>query len=102
MANRANRQNVIFVIEKIENPIITDSETKFLRPFSRFADAGNGSCSKARIARPIRCPILLESLPILFRQYAQRRCATSCIDLQIAEYFVNGAYRLIASVGDRH
>jgi hypothetical protein len=29
MANRANRQNVIFVIEKIENPIITDSETKF-------------------------------------------------------------------------
>ena len=30
MANRANRQNVIFVIEKIENPIITDSEAKFL------------------------------------------------------------------------
>jgi len=30
MANRANRQHVIFVIEKIENPIITGSETKFL------------------------------------------------------------------------
>jgi hypothetical protein len=33
MANRANRQSVIFVIEKIENPIITDSETKFLPAF---------------------------------------------------------------------
>ena len=33
MANRANRQKVIFVIEKIENPIITDSETKFLPAF---------------------------------------------------------------------
>ena len=44
----------------------------------------------------------LKALPILFQQYAQRRCATSCIDLQIAEYFVNGAYRLIASVSNRH
>ena len=33
MANRANRQDVIFVIENIENPIITDSETKFLPTF---------------------------------------------------------------------
>ena len=44
----------------------------------------------------------LKALPILFRQDAQRRCATSCIDLQITEYFVNGAYRLIASISDRH
>ena len=44
----------------------------------------------------------LKALPILFRQYAQRRCATSGIDLQIAKYFVNGANWLIASVSDRH
>ena len=44
----------------------------------------------------------LKALPILFRQYAQRRCATSCIDLQIAEYFVNGTDQLIAPVSDCH
>jgi hypothetical protein len=100
MANRANRQNVIFVIEKIENPIITDSETKFLPALLPTQEPDHAPRHGLRV---LFVPQFhLKALPILFRQYWQRRCATSCIDLQIAEYFVNGADRLVASDSDRH